>query len=177
LRLAYQMSLERKEQFLEYCPELLHDVQDIDKKLGREPSNDWNVTWKAVQNLLKNRESKWKAPQVKTFRSIFTEVDENAEPVIKKKSKGKIDYEPDPKLRDFENVPLKESIEAYFQREVLPHVPDAWLDEDKTKIGYEINFNRYFYKFTELRPLEEIDADIRGVEEEFMRLLKEVTVI
>ncbi len=177
LRLTYQMSLERKEQFLEYCPELLHDVQDIDKKLGREPSNDWNVTWKAVQNLLKNRESKWKAPQVKTFRSIFTEVDENAEPVIKKKSKGKIDYEPDPKLRDFENVPLKESIEAYFQREVLPHVPDAWIDEDKTKIGYEINFNRYFYKFTELRPLEEIDADIRAAEEEFLRLLKEVTVI
>jgi len=104
-------------------------------------------------------------------------VDENAEPVIKKKSKGKIDYEPDPKLRDFENVPLKESIEDYFKREVLPHVPDAWIDEEKTKIGYEINFNRYFYKFTELRPLEEIDADIRAAEEEFLRLLKEVAVI
>ena len=177
LRLSYQMSLERKEQFLEYCPELLHDVQAIDKKLGREPSNDWNATWKVIQTLLKKRESKWKAPQIKTFRSIFTEVDENAEPVIKKRSKGKVDYEPDPKLRDFENVPLKESIEEYFEREVVPHVPDAWIDENKTKIGYELNFNRYFYKFTELRPLEEIDADIRVAEEEVMRLLKKVTVI
>ena len=177
LRLSYQMSLERKEQFLEYCPELLHDVQAIDKEIGREPSGDWNATWKAIQKILKQRESKWKAPQVKTFRSIFTEVDEHAESVIKKKSKGNVDYEPDPKLRDFENVPLKESIDDYFQREVLPHVPDAWIDEDKTKIGYEINFNRYFYKFTELRPLEEIDADIRVAEEEIVRLLKEVTVI
>jgi type I restriction enzyme M protein len=177
LRLTYQMSLEKKELFLEYCPELLHDLQAIDKDLGREPSGDWNEIWKAVQKLLKKRESKWKAPQVKTFRSIFTQVYETAEPVIKKKSKGKVDYEPDPKLRDFENVPLKESIEEYFQREVLPHVPDAWIDEDKTKIGYEINFNRYFYKFTELRPLEEIDVDIKAAEEEFLRLLKEVTVI
>lgn len=177
LRLTYQMSLEKKEQFLEYCPELLHDVQDIDKELGCEPSGDWNVTWKAIQTLLKKRGSTWKAPQAKTFRSIFTDVDEHAEPVIQKKSKGKVDYEPDPKLRDFENVPLKESIEEYFQREVIPHVPDAWIDYEKTKIGYEINFNRYFYRFTELRPLAEIDADIRVAEEEILRLLKEVTVI
>jgi type I restriction enzyme M protein len=104
-------------------------------------------------------------------------VDETAEPVIKKRSKGKTDYEPDPKLRDFENVPLKESIEEYFQRKVLPHVPDAWIDEEKTKIGYEINFNRYFYKFTKSRPLEAIDVDIKAAEEKFLRLLKEVTVI
>jgi type I restriction enzyme M protein len=65
----------------------------------------------------------------------------------------------------------------YFQREVLPHVPDAWIDEEKTKIGYEINFNRYFYKLTKLRPLEAIDVDIKAAEEKFLRLLKEVTVI
>ncbi len=177
LRLTYQMSLERKEQFLEYCPELLHDVQEIDKELGREVSRDWNAIWKAIQKLLKKRDSKWKAPQIKTFRAIFTETDENAEPVIKKKSRGVVEYEPDPKLRDFENVPLKESIEAYFQREVIPHVPDAWIDESKTKIGYEINFNRYFYQFTELRPLKEIDADIKASEEEIIRLLREVTAI
>lgn len=177
LRLTYQMSLERKEAFLEYCPELLHDIQAIDTSLGREPSSDWNAIWQAIQKLLKQRDSKWKAPQVKTFCTIFTEVDENAEPVIKKKSKGVVEYEPDPKLRDFENVPLKESIEEYFQREVIPHVPDAWIDDAKTKIGYEINFNRYFYQFTELRDLKEIDADIKTAEEEIIRLLREVTAI
>ncbi|MBN2563029.1 MAG: SAM-dependent DNA methyltransferase, partial [Phycisphaerae bacterium] len=62
--------------------------------------------------------------------------------------------EPDPELRDYENVPLKETIDEYMQREVLPHVPDAWIDESKTKVGYEINFNRYFYKYTPPRPLE-----------------------
>ncbi len=177
LRLTYQMSLERKEAFLEYCPELLHDIQAIDTSLGREPSSDWNAIWKSIQKLLKQRDSKWKAPQVKTFRTIFTEVDENAEPVIKKKSKGVVEYEPDPKLRDFENVPLKESIEEYFQREVIPHVPDAWIDDAKTKIGYEINFNRHFYQFTELRGLSEIDADIKAAEEAIIRLLREVTAI
>lgn len=177
LRLTYRMSLERKELFLEYCPELLHDIQAIDKELGREPSANWNETWKAVQKILKQRESIWKKPQTKTFRDIFTDVDENAEPVILKAGKGKVTHEPDPKLRDFENVPLKESIADYFHREVLPHVPDAWIDEEKTKVGYEINFNRYFYRFTELRPLAEIDADIKSAEEEIVRLLKEVTAL
>ena len=177
LRLRYQMSLERKEQFLELCPDLLHDVQAIDKELGREPSSDWNVIWKQVQKLLKNRKSKWRAPQIKTFRAIFSEVDKDAEPVIKKKSKKTIEYETDPKLRDFENVQLRDSISDYFEREVLPHVPDAWGDESKTKIGYEINFNRYFYTFTELRSLEDIDADIKIAEEEIIRLLQKVTAI
>ena len=171
------MTLERKEAFLESCPELLHDIQAIDKELGRELLRDWNTTWKAIQKLLKQRESKWKATQVKTFRSNFTEVDENAEPVIKKMSKGVVEYEPDPKLRDFENVPLKQSIDDYFAKEVLPHVTDAWFDEDKTKIGYEINFNRHFYQFTALRELKEIDKDIKAFEEEVVRLLKEVTAI
>ena len=57
-------------------------------------------------------------------------------------------YEPDADLRDFENVPLKDDIVAYFEREVRPHVPDAWMDRSKDKVGYEINFNRYFYCYT-----------------------------
>lgn len=62
--------------------------------------------------------------------------------------------EPDPELRDYESVPLKEDVDEYImKREVLPHVPDAWVDESKTKVGYEINFNRYFYKYTEISPL------------------------
>jgi type I restriction enzyme M protein len=84
-------------------------------------------------------------------------------------------YEPDPDLRDFENVPLKEDVDEYFGREVLPHVPDAWMDRSKDKVGYEINFNRYFYQYTPPRPLEEIDADLKRAEEQIVRLLKEVT--
>lgn len=91
--------------------------------------------------------------------------------------------EPDSELRDFENVPLKEDIREYFEREVLPHVPDAWINDKVRdakdgkvgKVGYEINFNRYFYKYTPPRPLEEIDADIKALEKEILEMLREVT--
>jgi type I restriction enzyme M protein len=83
--------------------------------------------------------------------------------------------EPDPDLRDTESVPLKESIAAYFQREVIPHVPDAWIDEGKTKIGYEIPLNRHFYVYEPPRPLEVIEADIKALEQEIVKLLSEAT--
>lgn len=83
-------------------------------------------------------------------------------------------YEPDADLRDFD-VPLKDDIDASFDREVRPHVPDAWMDRSKDKVGYEINFNRHFYKYTPPRPLEVIDAELKQAEEEIMRLLREVT--
>ena len=85
------------------------------------------------------------------------------------------DILPDPSLRDFENIPLKEDIDEYFRREVLPHVPDAWMDRSKAKVGYEINFNRHFYRCTPPRQLAEIDADLKQAEEEVLRLLNEVT--
>lgn len=175
LRLAFQITLERKERFLDACPELLDDLQAIDKAIGREASRDWNAIWEQVQAILKERDSKWRAPQVKAFREAFTEIDPQAEAVIAKKVGGKIEYEANPKLRDFENVPLKEDVHAYFEREVRPHVADAWIDHEKTKIGYEINFNRHFYRFTPPRPLAEIDADLKRAEEEIVRLLREVT--
>ena len=81
----------------------------------------------------------------------------------------------DPDLRDYENVPLDEDIDAYLAREVLPHVPDAWLDETKTKVGYEIPFTRHFYKYVPPRPLTEIDAELKELEAEIQRLLAEVT--
>lgn len=81
---------------------------------------------------------------------------------------------PDADLRDYENVPLKEDVEEYFKREVLPHLPDAWIDHNKTKIGYEINFTKYFYKYKSLRSLEEIRRDILALEEETDGMLKEV---
>ncbi|CAJ0776352.1 type I restriction-modification system subunit M [Ralstonia chuxiongensis] len=93
---------------------------------------------------------------------------------IEKDRKG--NPKPDAKLRDTENVPLKDDIKAYFKREVLPHVPDAWLDEDKTKVGYEIPFNRFFYQYTPPRPLEVIDAELQAVTSEILALLQEVTV-
>src|SRR5207253_2400700 len=77
--------------------------------------------------------------------------------------------EPDPELRDTESVPLKESIDAYVRREVLPHVPDAWVDETKTKVGYEIPLNRHFYVYEPPRPLEEIERDIKALEAAYSR--------
>ena len=75
------------------------------------------------------------------------------------KQKGK--PQPDSALRDTENVPLSEDVQAWFEREVLPHAPDAWIDHDKTRVGYEIPFNRHFYVFEPPRPLAEIDADLK----------------
>jgi type I restriction enzyme M protein len=82
---------------------------------------------------------------------------------------------PDPDLRDYENVPLGEDIHEYVEREVLPHVPDAWIDESKTKIGYEIPFTRHFYVYTPPRSLPEIDAELRKLETEIQALLGQVT--
>ena len=81
---------------------------------------------------------------------------------------------PDTSLRDYEKIPLKDDIETYFEREVFPHVPDAWMDRTKDKIGYEINFTKYFYKYQPLRPLDEIKADILALEQETDGLLKEI---
>lgn len=85
--------------------------------------------------------------------------DEKGNPVLKKGQP-----QADGSLRDFENVPLKDDIADYFRREVLPHVPDAWIDENKSQVGYEINFTRYFYQYKPLRSLEEIRADILKLE-------------
>ncbi len=111
------------------------------------------------------------APELKAVLAALGERDDSAE--ICRDRDG--NPEPDPELRDTESVPLKESITAYFKREVLPHVPDAWIDESKTKVGYEIPFNRHFYVYEPPRPLEVIEADIKALEEDIKRLLGEVT--
>ena len=170
LKLRYQMSVEDKARFLDAAPHLLDDIQAIDKALGREPHLDWNVVWAGIEKLLKKAGSRWKAPEEKLFRTVFTVKDAKGAAV--KKGAG---LEADADLRDFENVPLKEDIDAYFKREVVPHVPDAWMDRTKDKVGYEINFNRHFYKFTPPRKLAEIDADLKRAEDEILRLLREVT--
>ncbi|HOH65608.1 MAG: class I SAM-dependent DNA methyltransferase [Sedimentisphaerales bacterium] len=125
----------------------------------------------AMQTAFKGTGVKVPAALQKAILLALSERDETAE--ICTDTKG--NPEPDPDLRDHENVPLKEDIDAYMQREVLPHVPDAWVDESKTKIGYEINFNRYFYKYTPPRPLDEIQTDLKKIEGEIADMLAEVT--
>ncbi len=137
------------------------------------------------------------ARRLKLLQTALAERDETAAPVIKKVHKpgkeqadplhgrfeatvdGKrclVEYEPDPELRDTEQVPLLEpgGIEAFFRREVLPYAPDAWIDADATKVGYEISFTRYFYKPQPLRSLEEIRADILALEKETDGLLESI---
>ena len=111
------------------------------------------------------------APELKAILSALGERDESAEICCDRHGTP----EPDTDLRDTENVPLKESIETYFKREVLPHVPDAWIDHDKTKVGYEIPLNRHFFCYEPPRPLEEIEMEIKTLEGEILDLLKEVT--
>ena len=91
----------------------------------------------------------------------------------KGKSKGKPQY--DSSLRDTENIPLKENIEDYFKREILPYAPDAYIDHEKTKVGYEIPFNRYFYIFTPPRPLSEIDSDLKQTTDRILKMIKELS--
>lgn len=114
---------------------------------------------------------KLRAPEWKAIWNAMGERDPEAAVCLD--SDG--DEEPDPDLRDTEIVPLKENIEAYFRREVLPYVPDAWIDPRKTKIGYEIPFNRHFYTYTPPRELNEIDADLFVLYDRIQRLLREVT--
>ncbi|MFZ2178720.1 MAG: class I SAM-dependent DNA methyltransferase [Rhodococcus sp. (in: high G+C Gram-positive bacteria)] len=110
------------------------------------------------------------AALVKTVWSSIGEHDDSA--VICTNAQG--EPEPDPSLRDTENVPLTQDIQGYFEREVLPHVPDAWIDHDKTKVGYEIPFTRHFYRYTPPRPLDEIQRDLRVLVAEIQAMLGEV---
>lgn len=125
--------------------------------------------------------SKLKGPEEKALlkvRGIFGKPDPAAE--ISRDKDG--DPEPDPELRDTENVPLGKNIDEYFNEEVRPHVPDAWIDRSKVDpqdgqvgiVGYEINFNRHFYVFTPPRPLAEVRADVRKKEARILELLKEI---
>jgi type I restriction enzyme M protein len=111
---------------------------------------------------------KLSAPMRKAIFNIMSERDDSADICLNADG----DPEPDSELRDHENVPLKEDIHAYFKREVLPHVPDAWIDESKTRIGYEIPFNRHFYVFKPPRPLDEIDAELKNVAGRIMTMLE-----
>jgi len=112
------------------------------------------------------------------YRTITVErplKDENGKIISGEKGKLKGKPQPDSSLRDTENVPLYEDVETYFKREVLPHAPDAWIDHDKTKVGYEIPFNRHFYVFEPPRELAEIDADLKQCTDRILTMIKGLT--
>ena len=108
------------------------------------------------------------------YRTITVERpqrDAKGKPVLSTKGKTKGQPVADAALRDTENVPLAEDVQKYFEREVLPHAADAWIDHEKTKVGYEIPFNRHFYVFTPPRPLAEIDRELKGVTDKIVKLI------
>ena len=108
------------------------------------------------------------------YRTITVERplrDQSGKLVLGEKGKLKGKPQPDANLRDTENVPLSEDVDAYFRREVLPHAPDAWIDHEKTKVGYEIPFNRHFYVFEPPRSLAEIDADLKACTDRILKMI------
>jgi len=125
---------------------------------------------KVLKKTFKAANINLNSPLLKAILSALSEKDETADICVDNKGNP----EPDPDLRDTENVPLKEDIYEYFEREVKPHVPDAWIDESKTKIGYEIPFTRHFYKYQPLRPSEEIMREIIELEKSITEKLKKV---
>jgi type I restriction enzyme M protein len=166
-------------------------------KLKESVFTDWSDFLDAIEPLAEKAGVKLTAKRLKLLQNALAVRDEAATPVIKKEHKpgkakadplhgrfeevlyGKphvVEYEPDSELRDTEQVPLLEDggIETFIRREVLPHAPDAWVDESKMQVGYEISFTRYFYKPQPLRTLEEIKADILALEKETDGLLQEI---
>ena len=140
---------------------------------------DRTVFSKALRAALKPLAFKLGAPQLKSVMAALSERDPEAEVCTDKDGNP----EPDTNLRDNENVPLGESIYEYFDREVKPHVPDAWIDESKRDlldgeigiVGFEIPFNRHFYKFVPPRPLEEIDADLKACTDRIKAMIEELS--
>ena len=122
-----------------------------------------------LKKLLAKAGVKPPTPVFNAMVAALGERDETAEPCGKGGS-----VEPDPDLRDTESVPLTEDIQSYMEREVLPHAPDAWVDKDKTRKGYEVPFTRTFYRYVAPRPLEEIDADLRRLSAEIQDMLREI---
>jgi len=164
-----------RQQEIESGQERQQAIRDLlaafELKYGDRLFKEREAFLKALREMDRARHVRLAAPELKAILAALGERDETAE--ICRDKQG--NPEPDTYLRDTENVPLKENIEAYFKREVLPHVPDAWIDESKTKVGYEIPLNRHFYCYEPPRPLEVIEAEIKTLEGEIIDLLREVT--
>ena len=202
LRLRVDLSEQNRAAFWEACveagEETLADLIDgLATRLGPGPHDDYNTFLERLEKEADGQGLKLTAKRLRLVQKSLAERHEAATPVIKKVHKlgtaeanplrgryavnvgGKprvVEYEADTEQRDTEQVPLLESggIETFVRREVLPHVPDAWIDEDGVKIGYEISFTRYFYQPPPMRSLEEIRTDILSLEQETDGLLESI---
>lgn len=155
--------------------ELIQAAQKIANKLGNKQFDDYNVFVPLFNKTIKELKLNIDARGLKSITDAITWKNEEAECVIKKTEKdGTLSYEADSDLRDTENVPLNQDINEYFEREVLQHIPDAWIDENKTVKGYEISFTRYFYNYVPPRSIEEITAEIFDLEKETEGILNEI---
>ncbi|MFC1591229.1 N-6 DNA methylase [Thermodesulfobacteriota bacterium] len=202
LRLRVELTDEPLEQFQQACKAakdepLSNVIKRVRESSGAGPFTDFNNFMAIVEKDADEHKVKLSSKRQKLIQNELAVTDEGALPVVKKIHKpGKVEanslyglyeadingkkcvveYEPDTALRDTEQVPLLEDggIEAFIKREVLPYVPDAWADESKTQIGYEISFTRYFYKPVPMRTLDEIKADIFTLEQETEGLLEQI---
>ena len=201
LRLAVDLSLNRRQRFRRICCDAGEEafanlVDRMTEKLGVGPYADFNRFMDAVQEDAFASSIKLTTKRKSLLRYGLASIDETAAPVIKQVHKigveanplhglhsaavggmvATIEYEPDPNLRDTEQIPLlyNGSIEAFLESEVLPYAPDAWYQSDSVKTGYEISFNRYFYNPEPMRTLGELRADILAAEKETEGLLHEI---
>lgn len=178
--------------------ELMQEAGRLHQHLGEAVSNDFNVFAAETKAAVKKLKLDLKPADVKAILDAVSWRDPEAKPILVDEWQLSVTkdfdfdsarcyvsaleggtccrYEPDSELRDTENVPLTYpgGIVAYFHKEVLPHVPDAWVDEEKTVIGYEISFNKYFYQHQPLRALEDVVAEIRQLEAETEGLLEQI---
>jgi type I restriction enzyme M protein len=178
--------------------DLMQAAEKLQEHLGEAISHDFNTFAEDTRKAIKTLKLDLKPGDVKAILDAVSWRDPAAKPICNSVSQLELSpdcdwdelrcysphidggtcyhYEPDSELRDTENVPLTYpgGIVAYFTKEVLPHVPDAWVDEEKTVIGYEISFNKYFYQHQPLRPLEDVVAEIRQLETETEGLLEQI---
>lgn len=178
--------------------DLMQAAEKLHQHLGETTSDDFNAFSESTKATVKKLKLDLKPADVKAILDAVSWRDPEAKPIggtVSTLDIGPdfdwetarcfcsavidhdlVSYEADSELRDTENVPLTYpgGIPAYFQKEVLPHVPDAWVDEEKTVIGYEISFNKYFYQHQPLRPLEDVVAEIRQLETETEGLLEQI---
>jgi len=201
LRLAVDLNETRLDRFAKICAkakeELLFDLaQRLAEVMGAGPHLDFNAFMDACEADAEKHGVNLTAKRKKLLQSELCDTSEDASPVLRKVHRkgtspdhihglfeteiaGKccvVEYEPDTALRDSEQVPLLEEggARAFFQREVLPYTPDAWIDARKTLTGYEISFTRHFYKPVPMRTLDEIKADICALEQETDGLLEQI---
>ncbi|MFH0959580.1 MAG: class I SAM-dependent DNA methyltransferase, partial [Pseudomonadota bacterium] len=204
LRLKVNLSSGTRQAFRKNCVQAneqrLADLIDhLSDKLGAGPHSDYNSFYAEIEKAAKTRGISLTAKRQKLLSSSLAQKCEDAKPVIKKFHKsGKVkstpifglfventngaqvvvEYQTDTDLRDTEQVPMLEEggITGFFEREVSPHVPEAWIDESATKVGYEISFTRYFYKPQPMRSLAEIRADIEALEKATEGLLAQTLI-